>query len=597
MTGCPTKPPKTPGAPWGADSTWQGAVYTCSVVTTVSKGSIRYIMDWQDATDTGDVSYASEETAAVTHEWASPGTYDVKAKAILDADPAKASDFSPAKSVKVNPNSAPVVDSVLVPPTAVMGAETPIIVIGHDPDGDSLRAIVKWPSGDTTTERTPSPCLFSVSYIFNKVGTADVHVRLQDWKGTRSPDTVIHIPVGKEGGVTWKWLDADSAGGLVTSLLMGNDGTDEVVMGFSSGDVKFYAIKVDKGKVAHSQTTNYPTSEYEFTGHPAFCQATGNVIVGSGEGELYGLSVSNLSVSWRWPGISKESLEQFNEFGSPAINGNDIYVGRDQDADSLYRLYKFTDGGGTITQGPAYIVGTNQSVVDAPAIDADGSVYFGTEGGTLIKIDANLSSPLWTRRLVDTGEIDGPIIGADGTVYCTSESALFAINPDSTNKWTTPVVLDAPASRPALGQTALFIGTDQGTFYSIDPNTGSINWQKTLNPYGFSINTTPIVAANGYVYVMDENDFLYCLNQSDGSQIWSCDCDFWLPGGGRSGSPRPRKLQLVDYTPNPTITSTGNILVPGQGALFCVAGYTDGTLDGVAPWPKWQRDIYNTGKR
>ena len=41
MTGCPTKPPKTPDAPRGRDSTWTGATYVCSVSTTVAKGAIR----------------------------------------------------------------------------------------------------------------------------------------------------------------------------------------------------------------------------------------------------------------------------------------------------------------------------------------------------------------------------------------------------------------------------------------------------------------------------------------------------------------------------------------------------------------------------
>jgi hypothetical protein len=54
MTGCPKKPPATPGAPWGAESTWTYSTYTCSVVTTISGGSIRYIMDWQDVRCEGE---------------------------------------------------------------------------------------------------------------------------------------------------------------------------------------------------------------------------------------------------------------------------------------------------------------------------------------------------------------------------------------------------------------------------------------------------------------------------------------------------------------------------------------------------------------
>ncbi len=592
ITGCPSKPPKTPDAPWGADSTWKGATYVCSVMTTVPKGAIRYVMDWTDAIDTGDYAAASGETVAVTHEWGAEGSYEVKAQGVLDADPAKASEFSPAKTVKVNPNEAPVVDSVYLPPVAVKGVETNITVYGHDPDGDSLRAIVKWPSGDTTTELTPSPCEFTVSHTFTTVETARVIVRVQDWKGTKSLPDTVRIPVGLEGGVKWYWQSAEE-GPMSTSALVANDGTNEVVMSYCWDDYKFYAIKVDKGKNARNTTTRW--SEYEFIGGPALCAATGNVIVGSDEGELYALTLSGLDRKWRWPDIQSESLEPYIAFGAPAINGSDIYVGRERDEDSLNRLYKFTDAGGSVTPGPTYEL-HNQSVVDAPAIDVDGSVYFGTDSGYLIKLDANLA-PHWRLHLATpVGEVFGPIIGSDGTVYCGTDSfRLYAVNPDSTIRWT--ATLDGVGARPALGQSALFVGTEAGTVYSIDPATGTINWQKSI-AQGLSFNTTPIVAANGYLYIQNDDDVLYCLNQADGMQIWACDCNSYLPGGGRSGnSHRPRRLQLYDSDPNPSITSTGDILVVGNSALYCVAGYFDGPLDGTAAWPKWQKDHYNTGKR
>ena len=591
MTGCPTKPPKTPGAPWGADSTWTGAAYMCSVVTTVSKGSIRYVMDWQDAIDTGDVAYASNETAAVAHEWDSAGTYDVKAQAVLDADPAKASDFSLPKSVKVILNQRPVVDSVLVPPVAVMDAETNITVYGHDPDDDSLRAIVKWPTGDTTTERTLSPCAFTVSHKFTKVETADVSVRLQDWKGTKSRDTIIRVPVGKEGGVKWWWKSPVEDGTMWTSALVALSGAVEVVMSASWDEQKFYQVRASNGNNLKNAATKYGTDD--FTGGPALCTATGNVIVGGDDGELYALSLASLAHAWQWPNRSPEESLTGVFWGAPAINGYDIYIGRDNDS-----LYKFTDNSGSVTPGPVYSLDSS-SVVDAPAIDAGGNVYVGTDSGYLIRFDANLA-PYWRLHLMPVGEIHGPIIGNDGTVYCCSDSppVLYAVTPGPDSgvvKWTVP--LDASGARPALGQSALFVGTDQGTFYSIDPGTGAINWQKSL-VQGFGFGTTPIVAANGYVYIQSDNDVLYCLNQADGAKIWACDCNTYLPGGGRYfGRPWPQKLQLTDYDPNPSITKTGDIIVVGQGALFCVAGYAEGPLDASAAWPKWQKDLFNTGKK
>jgi hypothetical protein len=52
----------------------------------------------------------------------------------------------------------------------------------------------------------------------------------------------------------------------------------------------------------------------------------------------------------------------------------------------------------------------------------------------------------------------------------------------------------------------------------------------------------------------------------------------------------------AEYPPNPTILPNGNVIVAGGYGLFCVAGSRAGLLDPRAPWPKWQHDLYNTGR-
>jgi len=308
--------------------------------------------------------------------------------------------------------------------------------------------------------------------------------------------------------------------------------------------------------------------------------------VGSDEGELYALAL-DLNKDWQWPDSLSERGTNI-EWGAPAFNGYNIYIGHLDDS-----LFFFQDAGSQGNRIAAY--GVNASVIDAPAIDATGNVIFGTDSGYLIKIDANLSSPIWRLHLIRVGEVNGPIIGGDGTIYCGTESSrLCAVKPDGTIKWT--ATLDGIGARPALGQSALFVATEMGSVYSINPQTGAINWRKSYTP-GIAFTTTPIVAANGYLYIQDDNDVLYCVKQADGADWWVCDCNRYLPGGGRNGSSsRPRKLGLINYDPNPSITSTGNIIVVGQNALFCVAGYPTSPLDPLAPWPKWQRGLYNTGK-
>jgi len=42
--------------------------------------------------------------------------------------------------------------------------------------------------------------------------------------------------------------------------------------------------------------------------------------------------------------------------------------------------------------------------------------------------------------------------------------------------------------------------------------------------------------------------------------------------------------------------SDGNVVIVGEDAVYCVAGYEDKKLQTTAPWPKWQKNSHNTGK-
>jgi outer membrane protein assembly factor BamB len=591
MTGCPLKPPATPGAPWGADSTWTGVSYACSVSTTVSKGSIRYSMDWVDKIDTADEEKASGETLMVTHVWTDTGAHNIRVKAMCASDLAKASEWSPTKAVRVILNHAPVVDNVNAPPVAVRNVEAFFTVRGHDEDNDSIRVLVDWGNSKTDTGYFLSPCSVEVSHVFTQIDTgAMVIVEIQDWKGTKSLPDTVWVPVGTAGGVIWWWQsdDPENGGeGFTTSPVIATVGTEERLFSGDEGDYRFYSIRDSDGGGEKKTVTRWP--EYSFTGHPGLCAATNHIIVGSEEGELYALKLGSMGWAWQWPNMPREESLTGIEWGAPAFNGNKVYIGHMDDS-----LFLFQDAGSQGNRIAAY--GCNASVVDAPVIDGQGNVYFGTDSGYLCKVGPELDTVFWRAHLQANGEIHSPIVGSDGTIYCASDSfRAYALDPnDGSIKSGWPVTLVGEAFRPALGQSALFVGTSFGKAYSINPATGGINWERSLSSTG-GFSTTPIAAANGYVYFQDDDDVLFCLNQVDGTVIWACDCSRYLPRAGGGNSHRPRRMQLTDYPPNPTITAGGNILVAGYDALYCVAGYPEGPLDPLAPWPKWQHDLYNTG--
>jgi outer membrane protein assembly factor BamB len=581
------KPPVFVSVP---NTVFAGETASLRLVTyVIGYQSTGYVMDWGDTVETDSGRFALGDTATVSHVWSVPGVKQVRARAFPFADPTLLTDWSERETVVVvlGGEHAPVIDTVVFdPPVAVKGVEEFFTVMAHDPDGDSVRLVFDWGAGDTTTAYFASPCTFRFSHVFTQVETAVVIVIAQDTRGATSfPDTV-YVPVGYAGGVTWCWpSNREPPRPYVASPVIVNDGTGEFLYGVRKDDYKFYAIRLADGHEVYCASTKFPGSE--FTGQLAFCEATQHIIVGSDEGELYALKVDGLGKAWQWPD-NPESLMTGLEWGAPAIKDNRLYVPHEDDS-----LFYFID---SVDHGVRVAAFTpHAGLVDAPVIDAQGNVYFGTDSGYLYKMGPELDTVFWRTRLLTNGEIHGPAIGGDGTVYCASdESRVYAIDPVTGSvKPGWPLTLDGKVTRLALGQMGLFVGTSFGKAYSINPVTGSINWEKqpTLTA-GFI--TTPIVAANGYVYFQDDNDVLYCLNQADGTLIWFCDCPSYLPRSG-GNSHRPRKLQLTDYAPNPTILANGNIIVPGSEALYCVAGYPERPLDPLAPWPKWQHDLYNTG--
>jgi outer membrane protein assembly factor BamB len=588
--------PGVPARPAGPDSGVTGDTYRCSTHAASPYGEpLRIEYDWGGAKGDTYPPVPNDSPCIGAHVYLLAGTYHVRARAGDTAGLYSAWSDSLAVAVVCRDTTPPAV--AIISPADGDTARRGLIVINAVAADDQIVTRVEFSFDGSLTGTDSAAEGDTYSYAWTDTvaqvpyESHTIVATAFDAGGNQASDTVSITVIN--GWVRWYWQDPVEQTGMVTSPVVASDGVDEVVMSDCYGDWTFYSIKAYNGHSKSRATTRW--QEYDFSGHPALCALTGHVIAGSDEGELYALSLQDLSRAWRWPDMAAETLEPFAEFGAPAINGNVIYVGREEDYDALFRLYKFTDNGGSVIRSAAYDM-AGQSVVDAPAIGSDGSVYFGTDSGYLVKIDADLTAPIWRKHLMRVGEVSGPIIGSDGTVYCccTDSLRLYAVSGDGSVLWS--VALDGIGKRPALGRSALFVGTDMGTVYSINPQSGAINWQKSFNA-GQSFYTTPIVAANGYLYIQSDLDILYCLAQSDGTFIWSCDCNFYLPGGGKGGNPhRQRKLSLVYYDPNPSITAEGDIIVVGQFALFCVAGDSS-QLDTSAPWPKWQKDLFNTGRK
>jgi outer membrane protein assembly factor BamB len=448
------------------------------------------------------------------------------------------------------------------------GVEVDFIIRASDPDGDSIEVHIDWGDGrDTTSEWLGAPYYdgFYPTHIFTLVETAKVVITAQDRKGAVSlPDTAV-VRVDTIGGVIW--YDAAPW----TSPLVVNDGVEDCIYYFEEDfwEGHFMALTAE-GSLKYAPSGSFPSAGV------AYCAATQH-IVGGGLGFL--ALDRQLHVAWRL------EASESTGWSDPAVSGNRIYLGNDNDT-----LYCFID---SVDHGVrAATLAPQGGVAGAPVIDAQGNVYFGTDSGYLYKVGPGLDTVFWRTRLTTGDRVLSPILGSAGTVFCVSDaSRIYAVDPATGTQLWTVTVLGVP--RPlALGRTAIFVATSGGTAYSIDPATGGMNWSKRLTEDA-GISTSPAVAADGYVYFPSDNDVLYRASQVDGTVAWECDCASYLGGYGEESYPGKRAY-ITFCSPNSTILPNGNIIVAGS-ALYCVAGNHAGPLDPLAPWPKWQHDLYNSG--
>jgi hypothetical protein len=162
-------------------------------------------IDWGDTTVVLN-DEPRPDTFAISHRWDSAGVYSVRAWGHTSAGWWPASSEPETVTVLVGGPHAPIVDSVLVPLVVARGLVTNLTFYAHDPDGDSMRAVVAWSdTTDTMTGPSPNPAIITVSHVFTVVEVAKVVVSVRDRNGAVSlPDSIL-VPVGSPAGPPSHW--------------------------------------------------------------------------------------------------------------------------------------------------------------------------------------------------------------------------------------------------------------------------------------------------------------------------------------------------------------------------------------------------------
>lgn len=160
---------------------------------------------------------------------------------------------------------------------------------------------------------------------------------------------------------------------------------------------------------------------------------------------------------------------------------------------------------------------TADKVRSTPAIGADGTVYVGSTDDNLYALDPNSGTQLWAFTTGGNIFITGPAIGADGTIYCGSDdNNLYAINPDGTQQWAFTTGAQV-RSAPAVGSDGtIYFGSNDANIYALNPD----GTQKWVFATGARVEPQPIIAADGTLYCGSSDGNFYAINP-DGSQKWA----------------------------------------------------------------------------
>jgi hypothetical protein len=96
----------------------------------------------------------------------------------------------------------------------------------------------------------------------------------------------------------------------------------------------------------------------------------------------------------------------------------------------------------------------------------------------------------------------------DGTIYIgSSDTYLYAINPDGTLKWSYQTGNEIRSS-PAIGADGtIYVGSFDNYLYAIKPY-GSLKWKSLTNG---SVYCSPVIGTDGTLYIGSNDGYLYAF--------------------------------------------------------------------------------------
>jgi outer membrane protein assembly factor BamB len=225
----------------------------------------------------------------------------------------------------------------------------------------------------------------------------------------------------------------------------------------ASTDNSVYAVKIASGSKAWSFEAGSVTAAPQVVGGVA-CLST------TSEGHFYALRVADGSRAWDLDTGVPAAYRR-----SWAVDGGNVILGTTTSSPQAYDAATGVKGVRFSTREP-YVTALSAAAGVLYAVDVYGMLYaFRTASGTEI----------WHKQLLSSD--------------------------------------DQPGTGLTIESGSIYVGTTSGALYKIDTANGQVEW--TYHP-GSAIESN-VIAADGVVYLRDNNGTVHAVRAADNKQLWS----------------------------------------------------------------------------
>jgi len=161
-----------------------------------------------------------------------------------------------------------------------------------------------------------------------------------------------------------------------------------------------------------------------------------------------------------------------------------------------------------------------------PVFSPDGTTMYvptSSPNGHLFAVDVVTGIIKWVFEITELTYGGGALVGSDGTIYQGSDAAIYAVNPNGTQKWKKTTSGSGALARvrafPAMSADGTLYCASNSNLYAINASSGSEVWTVAL-PNSAAIGSAVLIGNDGTIYVGTDKG-VFAFNPTDGAVKWS----------------------------------------------------------------------------